>query len=169
MVAQSLNFSCGFCFLSLIMTKFVHILSACDGQLSSLIARNGARILQHFLIVMFSSMLAILSHFLPSSFLAPGIAFWAFERTRIVLFKLIFYKDYMQTQRVRITYCESVLTMWKTKLDLMVVIRIRYVLNRAIKTEGWGEKTYFLTSAICSVEVVYAHLIASERGWPVQM
>lgn len=143
MVAQSLNFSCRFYFLLLIMTKFAHILSACDGQLYNLIARNDARILQWFLIVMFFSMLAILSHFLPSPFLAPGIAFCAVWENK---------NCSVQTNILQRLHADSESwnnLLWvlvddmENKTGLVVVIHIYYVLNHAIKTEGWGEKCTF--------------------------
>lgn len=106
MVAQSLNFSCGFCFLLLIMARFAHILSAYDGQPNNLIARNNARILQFFFwLWCFSAHWQFFLIFCLPLFCLPGLLFELFERTRIVLFKLIFYKDYMQTQRAEIAYC----------------------------------------------------------------
>lgn len=143
MVAQSLNFFHGFCFLLLIMTKFAHILLACDRQLYNWIARNDSRILQCFLIVMFFSMLAFLSCFLPSPFVAPGIAFWAVWENG---------NCSVQTDILQRLHADSESwnnLLWvlvdnvKNKTGLMVVIHIYYVLNHAIKTEGWEEKMYF--------------------------
>lgn len=95
------------------------------------------------LIVMFFSPLAILSHFLPSPFLAPRIAFWAVWENKNCSIQT----DILQRLHADSESWNSLLWILidyvKNKTGLMVVIHICYILNCTIKTKGWGEKMYF--------------------------
>lgn len=134
MVAQSLNFSCGVCFLLLIMTKLAHILSACDGQLyTTQLPEMMPEFCNVFWLWCFSACWQLFLIFLPSPFLAPGIAFWAVRKNKNCSVQT----DILQRLHADLEGWNNLLWVLvddaKNKTGLMVVIHIYYVLNYAIK------------------------------------